>query len=89
MSVKVIYKDIVPSGKDDISNIEVSEINSNIANTELLKVENNQSVHYATLEKNQWKLDGTYKGLTSNNIGYWSTQISNDEATEKTLMPEM
>ena len=85
MSVKVIYKDIVPSGKDDISNIEVSEINSNIANTELLKVENNQSVHYATLEKNQWKLDGTYKGLTSNNIGYWSTQISNDEVTEKTV----
>ena len=85
MSVKVIYKDIVPSGKDDISNIEVSEINSNIANTELLKVENNQSVHYATLEKNQWKLDGTYKALTSNNIGYWSTQISNDETTEKTV----
>lgn len=85
MSVKVIYKDIVPSGKDDISNIQVSEINSNIANTELLKVENNQSVHYATLEKNQWKLDGTYKGLTSNNIGYWSTQISNDEPAEKTV----
>ena len=85
MSVKVIYKDVVPSGKDDISNIEVSEINSNIANIDLLKVENNQSIHYATLEKNQWKLDGTYKGLTSNNIGYWSTQVSNDEVTEKTV----
>ena len=44
MSVKVIYKDIVPSGKDDISNIEVSEINSNIANTELLKVSSERTL---------------------------------------------
>lgn len=88
MSIKIIYKDIVPNGKDDISNIAVSEINNNLCNIELLKKENNQSLHYATLEYNQWKLDGTYKGLTNNNLGYWSTQISSDINTNNKYMFE-
>lgn len=86
MSVKIIYKDMVPKGKEDIINIETSEINPELSHIDFLKRDSITPVHYATLEKNQWKLDGTYKGLTSANTAYWSTQVSNDEAVDEKYM---
>ena len=82
MAVKLIYKDIAPGAKDDISNIEVSEINDMIANEGMLK--DNSLVHknYATLEYNHWKLDGTFTGIAERNIPYWSTQVCADTATD-------
>jgi len=82
MSVKLIYKDIAPGAKDNISQITPSEFNSYIADVNLLKVENNPRVNYASLEENQWRLDGSFKGIPADcEIAFWSTQISGDEAS--------
>lgn len=80
--VEILYTDIAPGAKADISGINISEINQEISNANLLQIEGNQSKNYATLELNQWKLDGTYKGLTSNVIPFWGIQVSADEATD-------
>lgn len=81
MAIKLIYKDIAPDAKDDITNIETSEVNDNLSNVGALKSDKVSPVRYATLEYNQWRLDGTYKALTNNNIPYMSTQVSSLNAT--------
>lgn len=85
MSVKIIYKDIAPGAKDDINDIQVSDINDNLSNIDLLRNEENQMVHYATLEYNHWKLDGTYRGLTLDCTPFISTKISKDTPTQLTV----
>ena len=80
--VEILYTDIAPGAKADISEINVSEINSEISNANLLQIEGNESVNYATLELNQWKLDGTYKGLSASVVPFWGVQVSADEASD-------
>lgn len=80
--VELIYKDIAPGAKDDISAIETSEKNSDISDNQLLVADLFDHKNYATVELNQWKLDGTYSGITTDCVPYWSNQVSADEATD-------
>ena len=86
MAVKVIYKDIAPDAKEDIKSIETSEVNENLSNVELLRNDEVITTPYATLEKDLWRLDGTYKAYTNDNITYIGTQVSADEAIDGKYM---
>lgn len=85
MAAKIVYKDVIPDGKKDITDIETSELNTHIADIDILKTDSPQSIHYATLEHNQWRLDGTYKGLMLNDVGYWGIQVSNNTASDANM----
>ena len=79
MSIKLIYKDVAPGAKEDISEIQTSDLNTTIADTRLLEEDMCPQINYATLEHRHWALDGTFKGIPDNNvIPYWSTQVSSD-----------
>lgn len=80
--VELIYKDIAPGAKDDISEINTLEANTSITNLPLLKEDLFEHTNYATLEQNQWKLDGTYKGIIEQCTPFWSTQVCADDATD-------
>lgn len=76
MPIQLIYKDIAPGAKEDINNITVSEKHTTVSNTQLLTSNVIDKKHYATFEWNQWRLDGTFYGITQKNIPYCSQYVS-------------
>lgn len=85
MAVRILYKDLIPQGKEDISSQTYTQPNENITDLSLLLQDGNASQNIATLEYNQWRLDGTFKGLRES-VPYWSECVSSDTATNGVYM---
>lgn len=77
--VEVVYKDVAPYSKKD-SVPSATDINISLSDITDLKNENLTAKNYGTLERNRWRLDGTFQSINDNpeNMGWWSSQISND-----------
>lgn len=78
--VKITYKDISLTAKGNST--LVCEDKHDFVNLEQLKEENVSFKKFATLEKNFWKLDGTFESFpdepTKEKFGLWSKSMSDE-----------
>lgn len=82
MALKLVYKDVAPEAKQDIESIEFSQSNPKLSDMSVLLLDNIKPVRYATMEENQWRLDGTYNYMTEHNVPFISKAISNETITD-------
>lgn len=76
MSVKIVYKDIAVGADEDA---QVSSTNAaDFSNLQLLPF-GVEPKPVATLEVDQWSLDGTRKTRESQTLGFWSTTLSGED----------
>lgn len=80
---RLVYRDIPPEMTENLVSYSLTNYDSALSTISLdnLKQIDTQDTHYATLENNLWKLDGTFVGISGKSKLIWSTAISADTAT--------
>lgn len=76
------YIDIPPDLKDTINGYTFTYGSNALSTVSLpnLKVSQPEQTNYATFERNYWKLDGTYRGITGQSTLLWSDDVSSDSS---------
>ena len=72
------YIDVSPDLKNTLSSYSASYVNSSLSTLSLAQLKQNQpeQINYATFERNYWKLDGTYRGVTGQSTLIWGADVS-------------
>ena len=84
--INIEYQDISLTAKNDLT-VSCSD-KQNFSNLDLLKQTNVEYKKFATLEKDFWILDGTFKNFPDNpeneNFGLWSNSMSDENGNFET-----
>lgn len=72
------YIDVSPDLKDSLSNYSTTNVNGSLSTISLAELKKTQpaQINYATFERNYWKLDGTYRGITGQSTLIWGADVS-------------
>lgn len=72
------YIDVPPNLKATLSSYSTTHTNSSLSTISLanLKISQPEQINYATFEKNYWKLNGTYRGITGQSTLIWSDDVT-------------
>ena len=86
MSMRVVYKNVDFEKKKKISSIEANNFRTSYSNIDLLKFVAVPTTKKATLEKNFWRLDGSFSSASlttiSDEVSFWSSHVSSDVENE-------